>query len=104
MTTIPNLNLVFQQSGNALRVMTVQQQAMGQGFFMEGQAQQLKNAEKRTTVNEFEESGKSRLDNETSGHGGKSPADDEREREADDADSEDADLPKSTGRLLNTVV
>ncbi len=95
MPTIPSINIVVQQSSKALKVQNTQQVA--DPALSAQTTQEARETELRSTVQDTEDSEKTKLDGERSGGGhgetGREPAGKKKE-----------DEKKPSGRLLDIVV
>ena len=105
MTTIPNLNVVIQQGGNARDAQNVRNQPQHTNSYVENQMPDKIN-ETRTTVNELEEKERSKLNKDKEGK--KSYL--RKKREASEKKKKTGkkkarfEHPNGSGRLLDTIV
>jgi len=105
MTTISDVNIVVQQGNSAREVQNVRTQPLDPNQATVAQ-QQEKESEQRTTVKEFEDSGKINPDQEKedrqtkTGSKRKQPEGSKKKGDAKEDDTADAESP---GRLLDTI-
>lgn len=105
MTTIPNLNVVIQQGGNARDAQNVRNQPQHTNSYVENQVPD-KIQEQRTTVNEFEEAQHTKLNTDKEGTKGYLRKKKERSSKKKKEGKKKArfEHPNGSGRLLDTIV
>ncbi len=101
MTTIPNLNVVIQQGGNARDAQNVKNQP--QNVFAEPQTPD-KAIERLSTVNEFEESEKTKFEKDKEESSKRREKKNLRMKSKEKKKKKNFENPEGIGRLLNTVV
>lgn len=105
MTTIPNLNVVIQQGGNARDAQNVRNQPQHTNSYVENQMPD-KIQEKRTTVNEFEEAERSKLNADKEGKKSylRKRREASKKRKKKEKKKARFEHPNGSGRLLDTIV
>ncbi|MCP3921810.1 MAG: hypothetical protein GY714_04415 [Desulfobacterales bacterium] len=105
MTTIPNLNVVIQQGGNARDAQNVRNQPQHTNSYVENQMPD-KIQEQRTSVNELEEAEHSKLNKDKEGKRSylRKKREAAKKRKKKSKKAARFEHPNGSGRLLDTIV